>query len=231
MHSCLDAVITPDMRFVLPNTRSRIGRRAEAARRASTALRASLEARALLLTTPGSVNWRTGGLSDPVDLTAVSDPVWVLDVDERCALITSEIEAPRLEGDLHVRELGWDVLVAPWYEVDAPAALACEYANLAPDELLSDTDAVGRNVRDRVVKTRLVLSDAEQEELRDLGALAGVALGDGVDAWRPGVNTDRDVAAVISEVLVRHGATPSVSSSAATNDFAVTATPWRSARS
>jgi Xaa-Pro dipeptidase len=204
----LDAVINPDMRSALPNTESRTGPRSEAARRACATLRDSLGATALLLTTSGSVNWRTGGLSDPVDLTATSDPVWVLDVGERRALITSEVEAPRLEGDLRTRDLGWDVLVAPWYDLNASVLLAAEYADVSPETLLSDTDAVGRNVRDRVVMARLVLSDGEQEELRELGSLVGKALGEGVDSWQPGVSTDREVAAVISQLLVSQGATP-----------------------
>lgn len=204
----MDAVINPDKRSALPNTDTRIGRRSEAARRASATLRDSLGATALLLTTSGSVNWRTGGLSDPVDLTATSDPIWVLEVGERCALITSEVEAPRLEGELRAHDLGWDVLVAPWYDPNASVLLAAEYAGVSPEELLSDTDAAGRNVRDRVVLARLVLSGAEQEELRELGSLAGRALGEGVESWRPGVTTDRDVAAIISQVLVSHGATP-----------------------
>ena len=64
-----------------------------------TALRAQYGDRPLLLTTPGSVNWITGGLSDPIDLTSPSDPVWFIESKQGRALITSEIEAPRLEGD------------------------------------------------------------------------------------------------------------------------------------
>ena len=101
--------------------------------------------------------------------------------------------------------MGWDVLRAPWYDADAPLALACSYAGVAPSELLSDSDAFGDNIRDHLITARLVLSDAEQEELRELGALVGVALGAGVDAWKPGVSTDFDTAAVISAVLEAEG--------------------------
>jgi len=159
------------------------------------------------LTTPGSVNWRTGGLSDPIDLTAASDPLWVLDCDHGTALITTEIEAPRFEFDFHVRERGWDLLAAPWYDADAPRQLAARYADVDSNELLSDTDAAGENVRDEIVAARLVLSEAEREDQRELGALVGAALGDGIDAWRPGLSTDYDVAAVISATLEAQGAT------------------------
>jgi Xaa-Pro dipeptidase len=202
----LDAVINSDTSFVEPNRLARAGRRADVAKRVADALRENFNDRALLVTSPGSVNWRTGGLSDPVDLTATSDPLWVLDCAAGTALITNEIEAPRFDYDFHVRGLGWDVLTAPWFDAQAPLELACQYANVSPDDLLSDTDVIGESVRDELVAARLVLSDAEQEELRELGALAGVALGAGIDAWRPGLSTDFDVAAVISATLEAAGA-------------------------
>lgn len=147
-------------------------------------------------------------MSDPIDLTASSDPLWILDCAQGSALITSEIEAPRFESDFHVRASGWDVLRAPWYDAEAPLALACSYADVAPGELLSDSDAFGENIHDHLVTARLVLSDGEQDELRELGALVGVALGAGIDAWTPGVSTDFDTAAVISSVLEAEGAKP-----------------------
>jgi Xaa-Pro dipeptidase len=194
------------MRFALPNRNLRAGPRADEAKRAIDTLRESHDARALLLTRPGSVNWRTGGISDPVDLTASSDPIWVLDTDEGSALITSNIEAPRVESDFHVRERGWEVLSAPWFDSAAALDLACDFAGVKLDELLSDTDTVGHNVNSELIASRLVLGVEEREELRELGALAGVALGAGVEAWRPGVTTDFEIAAVISAVLEAKGA-------------------------
>jgi Xaa-Pro dipeptidase len=145
-------------------------------------------------------------MSEPVDVTAGSDPVWVLDSEQGSVLITNDVESPRLEGDFHVRERGWHVLSAPWYDATAPIDFACAFARVTKDELLSDTDAVGINVSDELIAARLVLGVEEREELRELGALVGVALGAGVDAWRPGVTTDFDTAAVISAVLEAHGA-------------------------
>jgi Xaa-Pro aminopeptidase len=193
------------MRFVEPNT-DRIRLRANAAKGATTALREAHEGRALLLTTPGSVNWRSGGLSNPIDITAASDPVWVLESERGSALITSDIEAPRLERDYRVSALGWDVLSAPWYDDDARLSLACAYAGVPALELLSDAIGVGKNVRDSVVAARLTLSAPEQEELRELGCLVGRALGAGLGAWKPGVTTDFDTAAVISATLEAEGA-------------------------
>ena len=164
------------------------------------------EGRVLLLATSGSVNWRTGGISDPIDVTAPRDPVWTLDHDGGSVLITTTIEAPRLEYDFKVRELGWDVIGVPWFDTNAPLRMACDIANVTPDELLSDVDEFGTNVRDALVSARLVLSEPERDELRELGALVGEALGAGIDAWQPGVSTDFDVAGVISGALEAQGA-------------------------
>jgi Xaa-Pro aminopeptidase len=152
------------------------------------------------------VNWRTGGLSDPIDVTASSDPVWVIECDAGSALITNEIEAPRLEHDFRVSEWGWEILTVPWFDNEARLARACEYANVATLAFVSDTVGIGRNVNDALTRARLVLSDAEQEDIRDLGALAGNALGAGMDAWRPGITTDFEVASAISAALETEGA-------------------------
>lgn len=155
---------------------------------------------------PAAVNWRSGGLSDPIDVTATSDPVWTLDCAAGSALITNEIEAPRFAYDFRVQDLGWDVVTVPWFDAGAPLVAACEYAGSGPDELLSDTEGIGHNVRDEIVAARLVLSEPERQELRELGLLAGAALGAGIEAWQPGVSTDFDIAAMISDLLETHGA-------------------------
>ncbi len=162
--------------------------------------------RPLLLTSSAAVSWRTGGLSDPIDLTATSDPVWVVDADHGSALITSEIEGPRLADDFRVRDLGWQLVLVPWYEEDAALAAACDVAGGTPDDLLSDTAGIGTDVRPELVAARLSLSEAEREDLRELGAVVGRALGTGVESWRPGASTDFEIAAATSGALEEHGA-------------------------
>ena len=203
---CLNRAINSDTRSVEPNRLARVAPRADAAQGAVHALRVARSSRALLLTSPGSVNWRSGGLSDPVDLAASSDPVWTLDCDRGRALITNDIEAPRLEHDFSVHDLGWDVVRTPWFESNGPLEAACSYAGVDADQLLSDVDTIGTNVRTEVIGARLELSAPEREELRELGRIVGEALGAGVDSWRPGISTDFEIAGAVSESLERHGA-------------------------
>lgn len=198
--------INTDKRFVEPNRQIRIGERTDAARAGVAATRAQFDERPLVLTTPGSVNWITGGLSDPVDLTATSDPAWAVDSSRGRALITSEIEAPRLRDDFDLDALGWSVLTVPWFDADAPLRAAVAFCGVGPDALLSDRDGIGTNVTASIVRTRMVLSAAEKAELRSLGSVVAHALDAGVDSWQPGVTTDFEVAAVVSRELERYGA-------------------------
>ena len=176
------------------------------ARATAQTLRESHGARPLLLTSSAAVGWRTGGLSDSIDLTAATDPVWVVDTEHGSALITSEIEGPRLAHDFRVKDLGWQLVLVPWYEADGALAAACDFAARPPEDFLSDVEGIGSNVRADLVRTRLALSEPEREDLRDLGALVGRAVGEGIAAWRPGVSTDFEVAAATAGTLEEEGA-------------------------
>lgn len=190
----------------MPNRGKRIGERADTVRSKINTLRAQFSDRPLVLTTPGSVNWITGGLSDPVDVTASTDPVWAIDSTKGRVLITSEIEAPRLRGDFDLDALGWNLVAVPWYDASAPLLAASAFSGVSPEELLSDTDTFGLNVTTHIVRTRLALSDPEREELRQLGADAAGALEAGVASWQPGATSDFEIASVVSGELERGGA-------------------------
>ena len=148
----------------------------------------------------------TGGLSDPVDITAAKDPVWAVESRNGRALITSEIEAPRLQCDFDIDALGWDVISVPWFDADAPLRAAMRFAGVSPEDFLSDSDDIGTNITVAIVRERMVLSVPEQDDLRTLGADAARALEAGVDSWQPGVSSDFDIASVVSRELERHGA-------------------------
>jgi Xaa-Pro dipeptidase len=198
--------ISTDKRFVVPNNEKRIGERTEAARPNVAALRGQFSDRPLVLTTPGSVNWITGGLSDPVDVTASTDPTWAVESKGGRALITSQIEAPRFEGDFDLAALGWDIIAVPWYDANAPLLVAASFCGVSLDELLSDTDAFGSNVTTDIIRTRMTLSEPERDDLRRLGADAALALEAGIASWQPGVTSDFEVASVVSRELERCGA-------------------------
>ena len=190
----------------MPNSKFRIGERTHAARPRTAALRNRFLGRPLLLTKPGSVNWVTGGLSDPIDVTSSSDAVWAVETASGRALITSQIEAPRLAYDFDLAALGWQLIGVPWFEPEAPFDAAVQFAGCVREDFLSDHHAFGLNIQDDIVEARLVLSPGEQDDLRSLGSLVGRALGAGIDSWRPGVSTDLAIASVVAGELEKCGA-------------------------
>lgn len=199
-------VINTDNRFVVPNRQLSIGERSSAVRRGSSSVRARNNDRPLLFTTPGSVNWITGGLSDTVDVTSSNDPVWVVETSSARALITSEIEAPRLRGDFDLDALGWELIAVPWFEADAPVVAACRFAGRSVRDFISDREGLGTAVVGDIVLARMTLTPPEQDELRTLGALAAFALETSIDQWRPGTTSDFEIAALVSATLERYGA-------------------------
>ena len=206
LNTCLYDVINTDTRFVVPNKQLSIGERSSAVGRGSASVRARNDDRPLVLTTPGSVNWITGGLSDVIDVTSSNDPVWVIETSKSRALITSEIEAPRLRGDFDLDALGWELITVPWYEPDAPVVAACRFAGRPLREFISDREGLGASVREDIVRERMVLTAPERRELQLLGALAAHALESSLDEWRPGTTSDFEIAARVSEQLERYGA-------------------------
>ncbi len=198
--------MTAGRRCVLPNIGGAIDKRTEAVRSRSTAIRSKFDGRPLLLTTPGSVNWITGGLSDPIDLTASTDAIWVVETDRDRTLVTNEIEEPRIRDEFDLDALGWSLVAVPWFDAHARVAAAENIAGIKIGGFISDRCDLGTSATAAIVAERMVLTHPEQEAIRALGSLVGRALGAGIDEWKPGVSTDFDVAAAITSELESRGA-------------------------
>ena len=132
--------------------------------------------------------------------------MWAVETDRGRALITNQIEAPRLANDFDLASLGWDLIGVPWFDADAALEAAASFCGQSRDNFLSDVDGIGENILNHVIAERMVLTEPEQDDLRNLGALVGYALGAGISSWQPGVSTDFEIASVVSAELERHGA-------------------------
>jgi hypothetical protein len=151
MNTCLYVVINTDTRFVVPNRGIRIGERSAAARPRATELRATsttIDHFCSRLPVGELDHRRTVG---PVDITSSSDPVWFIESAQGCALVTSEIEAPRLVGDFDLDALGWDLITVPWFDADGTASCRRPPSPVSADWLLTDRPDVGLNVSDEIV--------------------------------------------------------------------------------
>jgi Xaa-Pro aminopeptidase len=161
----------------------------------------------LVLTRPGPVSWLTGGLAPPVDRSAATDLVWAVVCGASATLITTEVEADRIAEEYRPGQHGFAELVAvPWYDPDAFVRAAADVAGAPPAALASDGHpAFGRDSSDDLTALRLVLSGAEHEDLRALGADAATALEEALTAWSPG-ERDLDIQARVAAALEARGA-------------------------
>ena len=71
---------------------------AKAARKAVRLLRDGSDSLPLVLTSPASVSWRCGWMSERIDVTAGNVPVWALDGDVGHTLITTVTDTPRVSN-------------------------------------------------------------------------------------------------------------------------------------
>ncbi len=191
----------------MPNSRRRVDERRRAALPRAHGLRERVGADALVLTRPGSVNWVTGGVSDPVDVSAPRDVVWVVLTEGTRALVTTRIEAPRLVHDFDVEASGWDLVSVPWYRPEEMAEAVRSVAG-AHARILGDAGELGEDISEQIVLSRMVLSEPERDDLRELGRDVALALDGAVATWRPGESRDTEVAAELARALVRVGACP-----------------------
>lgn len=186
------------------------GRAAEVAAKVAQ-VRAHLADRgwpAVVLTHPGSVAWLTAGFEDPIERGAPTGMVWAVVTADRAALVTTNVELPRLEAEAELAVLGLEVVAARWWAPDALVAAAEEVAGAPRTALAGDGHpALGVDTADALTALRLVLGAGEQERLRALAADTARALEAAVAAWRPG-ERDLDLSARVAGNLERDGIFP-----------------------
>jgi Xaa-Pro dipeptidase len=163
--------------------------------------------RGLVLTGPAAVAWACGGVAPPVDRTAATDLVWAVFTARGAWLVTTNVEAPRILAEYDPAAHGFVGLAeVPWYCQEDFAIAAAEFAGLDAADLASDgCPAFGADASDDLIALRLALSDAEREDLADLGADAAGALQASLAQWRPG-ERDLDIQARCAGYLEEAGA-------------------------
>ena len=144
--------------------------------------------RGLVLTGPAAVAWACGGVAPPVDRTAGTDLVWAVFTQHGAWLVTTNVEAPRILAEYDPAAHGFAGLAeVPWHCPGDFAVAAAELAGLPAAGLASDGNpAFGADASGDLIALRLALSDAERDDLADLGADAARALQASLALWRPG---------------------------------------------
>lgn len=152
------------------------------------------------------VSWITAGMEDVIIRGADGSFVWALVTPDGAYLVTSNIEAARINGEEGPGELGFEVVEVPWYEGHFQSALGglCDV-----DMLLNDGDGPGREAAFDLQKLRMSLTAGEQERMRALGRDATGCLEDSVRQLHSGM-PGRDLSAEVVYRMEKLGIFPFV---------------------
>lgn len=200
----LDDLKIHERSSVIPNAREYRRARVLHAREALRAVRSAHGDAPLIMGSVGSVAWATGGVSQPIDRTASSEAIWLVDAKEPTLLISS-VEVPRFAAEGELEELGFNVVAVPWYEVNGFREAALRLAGVDATEVVSDVGA-GVDISVELIERRMVLSGGERELLRWLGAETARVLEEAVRSWQPGISADFSIAGEIQFGLETIGA-------------------------
>jgi Xaa-Pro aminopeptidase len=156
---------------------------------------------AVRLTSIASTSWITAGarlyVNEATDLAASS----LLITEDRAYIVTDSIEAPRLEQEEELGDLGFEFLVKPWYaDTDATSSLLVnKHVGL---EGTGGTNTV--DISSELRHLRSVLQEQEVLRLRRVSALAAEAMYEAIQTVRPGMS-EHEVAAKLAQASRERG--------------------------
>jgi Xaa-Pro dipeptidase len=158
----------------------------------------------VVLTTPGSVAWATAGINTPIDRSAGTDTIWVAIGPSITALVTTNVEQPRLAVDLAFDQ-DCVLVSAPWWDAEALVTAAASALGADPASLASDGHpGFGRDASFALTVERLAMTARQQQSLTDLACESAHVVEAALAGWRPG-QTDHAIAARIAEGVERFG--------------------------
>ena len=158
----------------------------------------------VLLTHQFLVSWITAGMEDVILRGEAEGFVWALITSEGQYLVTSNIEARRLDAEEGLEELGFELVEVPWYQGHFSSALAdlCDVERLA-----TDGAGPGEDRSDDLQALRLQLTAGEIDRMRELGADGCAALEETMRLLKPGMS-GRELSAEFAMRLELRGIFP-----------------------
>ncbi len=137
---------------------------------------------ALLLQTAGSFAWATCGASSYINIASTFGSATLLITCDRQYLLTTNIEAPRLENEETLTKYGWESHINPWYEGMTAVAELTRSLKLASDSPFPGS----RDVSADLARLRAKLTPEEGARFKELGKCCAQAMHAAVLAVRPG---------------------------------------------
>jgi antitoxin VapB len=157
---------------------------------AAEALLRSQHLDALVLKRVSSVAWATCGAPTHVNTAAETGVATLVIKPSERHLITSRIEAPRLEMEEGLARQGWTFHVGNWYEGDKALAQLTVNGRAGADVPLPGM----ADLADAVSAMRSQLLPEEQARMRELGTLCAAAMRAAIQRVKPG-QSEQEIAA------------------------------------
>src|SRR5690348_7660291 len=155
------------------------------------ALMASRKLDAILLEQTPNVAWLTAGAETAINIAADRGPLALLVTPERACVVTDGVEAPRLEAEEELVDLGFELVVEPWYRRGAFIADMRARGRVGSDD---ERDAM--TVAPDIQRLRTTLQPSEVARLRHACLLAADVLREVVASVAPGI-TERAIAGML----------------------------------
>lgn len=160
---------------------------------------------AALLGRSANVAWLSGGGHSYINVASEGGVGSLLVTPQGRYLLTDVIEAERLREEEGFGAGGWNIVAEPWHDRGKRLLELTAGLRVGADQPSGDM----ADVAEDVARLRHLLTPAEVERFRSLGADAGAAIGEAAAKVRPGM-AEHEIAGLLAEATYRRGAVPIV---------------------
>ena len=155
----------------------------------------------VVLTQAHNVAWLTAGATTEVIQNSDRSTIAVALTEDRVSVLASSIEAPRLELEEHLAELGFSIEVRPWWETDPETA---PLVSGRRRRWRDDGGTQGQDLSRDLQELRTTLYPSEVERLRQAATCTAKAIQTAVRELEPGM-TEFEIAAHVARATTSEG--------------------------
>ncbi len=155
---------------------------------------------ALYLQSAGSFAWATCGAASYINTASTNGLASLLITQDQRYLITTNIEAPRLEIEEHLAAQGWETVITAWYESLDVVTDLCRGKELASDGFHPGA----ADVSAELARLRAKLTPEEGNRFRELGKYCALAMQSACESVQPG-QTEYEIASRLAFEAEKQG--------------------------
>ena len=188
----------------MTTTKINIAPRADEVARKLVSLRqrmTSYNLEVVVLTQSHNVAWLTAGATTEVIQNSDRSSIAIAVTEHQASILASSIEAPRLELEERLEELGFSIDARPWWETDLATARVVSGRSR---RWRDDGNNAGEDLRRDLQELRTTLYPSEVERLRQASTCAVKAIQTAVRELKPGM-TEFEIASHLARATTAEG--------------------------